>query len=128
MPASPPTRCPCGSGRRYDACCGRLHRGEAEAVTAEELMRSRFSAFAVRDEDYLRRSWDPTTCPRRIRLDPERRWTELEIVATTGGGMLDREGTVEFRAHHEHDGLPGVLHETSRFRRDDGRWVYVTGE
>ncbi len=118
-------RCPCGSGRTYDGCCGRLHRGEAQARTADELMRSRFSAFALRDEDYLRASWDPTTCPPRIRLDPDRRWTALEIVATTGGGMLDREGTVEFLAHHEHGDLEGVLHETSHFRRHEGRWVYV---
>ena len=39
--------CPCGSRQRYDACCGRLHRRAAEAETAEELMRSRYAAYAL---------------------------------------------------------------------------------
>lgn len=88
-------------------------------------MRSRFSAFALGDEAWLRASWDPRTCPRRIRLDPDRRWTGLEVLATTGGGMLDAEGTVEFRALHEQGGVAGVLHEISHFVRHDSRWVYL---
>ena len=44
--------CPCGLGDDYDACCGRLHAG-APALTAEALMRSRYSAFAVGDAAYL---------------------------------------------------------------------------
>ena len=50
---------------------------------------------------------------------------QLEIVATDRGGPFDEEGTVEFRAHHERDGVPGVLHEVSRFTRVDRRWVYL---
>jgi SEC-C motif-containing protein len=118
MPGSP---CPCGLPAPYAACCGRFHHGDA-APTAESLMRSRFSAFAVGDEAYLRRTWDPATRPRRIGLDPTTVWTGLEIVGSTLGGPLDDEGTVEFRAFH--DG--GVQHENSRFRRVDGRWLYVT--
>lgn len=94
-------------------------------MTAEQLMRSRFSAFALGDEAWLRASWDPSTCPEHIRLAPDRRWTHLEVLATAGGGMLDEEGTVEFRAHHEQGGRAGVVHEVSRFVRHDGRWVYL---
>ncbi|MHA6782751.1 YchJ family protein [Pseudonocardia saturnea] len=112
--------CPCGLPGTYDDCCGRFHRG-ASAPTAERLMRSRFSAFAVGDAAYLRVTWDPTTRPRRVGLDPATRWTHLEVLAHTGGGLLESTGTVEFRAHH--DG--GVVAELSRFRRVDGRWVYV---
>ena len=44
--------CPCGSGTPYDACCGVLHRGERQAATPEELMRSRYSAYALGDLGY----------------------------------------------------------------------------
>jgi len=119
------TPCPCGSGLAAAACCEPVLTGDRPAATAEQLMRSRFTAFARDDAGYLRSSWHPTTCPRRIRLEPTRRWVRLEVLATTDGGLLDHEGTVEFRAHHEQDGQPGVLHEVSHFVRHEGRWVYL---
>jgi SEC-C motif-containing protein len=95
-------------------------------------MRSRYSAFAVGDLEYLASSWHPDTRPRKIHDDPARRWTRLDVVATRGGGMLDSEGTVEFEAHYTGgtDDGPGdhVVHEVSTFRRVDGRWVYVGRE
>lgn len=84
-------------------------------------MRSRYSAFARGDAAYLRLTWDPRTRPRRLELDPQQRFTGLEILGHTGGGLLDVEGTVEFRAHVDH----GVLHENSLFRKDGGCWLYV---
>jgi len=120
-------RCPCGSGAAYGGCCGAIHRGERAAATAEELMRSRYSAFAMGDATYLLESWHPATRPARLDLDPSVRWTGLEIVATDAGGPEDVNGVVEFRAHHEQDGGAGVLHEVSRFRRHDGPWRYVRG-
>ncbi|MFC6357198.1 YchJ family protein [Luethyella okanaganae] len=118
-------RCPCLSGESYDACCGRLHRGEADAATAEALMRSRFSAFAVGDEDYLLHSWHSSTRPSALNLDPGLRWYRLDIVRTDRGGMLDVEGTVEFDAYHRSPDDRGMQHETSRFVREGGRWVYL---
>ena len=64
-----PSECPCGSGTPYAACCGRLHRGAA-AETAEQLMRSRYAAFAVGDEAYLFRTWHPRTRPDDLTLPP----------------------------------------------------------
>ncbi|GAB4586730.1 YchJ family protein [Nocardia sp. IFM 10818] len=122
-----PQSCPCGLPANYADCCGRLHRGEAAASSAEQLMRSRFSAFAVRDEGYLLRSWDPSTRPAEVDFDPGLRWEELEIIGSTGGGPFHTEGTVEFRAHYRSHGAAGVLHENSRFRRDNGAWVYLDG-
>ena len=90
-------------------------------------MRSRYSAYARGDEAYLVHSWHPSTRPVAVALDPDVHWTSLEIVATDSGGALAGEGTVEFRAHYERAGVPGVLHEVSRFSRVDGRWVYVDG-
>ncbi|MGD9526789.1 YchJ family protein [Pseudonocardia sp.] len=115
-----PGGCPCGLPAPYDACCGRYHRG-ASPPTAEALMRSRYTAFAVGDTAFLHETWDPETRPRRVIADSRLRWTGLEVIGRTGGGLFEAEGTVDFRAHH--DGA--VVAESSRFRRLDGRWVYV---
>lgn len=89
-------------------------------------MRSRFTAFALGDEAHLLRSWHASTRPASVQLVPGQRWTRLEVLATLAGELLDPEGEVEFRAHYERRGRPGVLHELSRFVRDDeGRWVYL---
>ena len=120
--------CPCGSGLPYAECCRPLHRGEATAATAEALMRSRFSAFAVGDPDYLLRSWHSSTRPARLRLDPGQRWTRLEILGTERGGLFDTAGTVAFRAHYREAGRPGALEEHSRFVREDGQWVYLDAQ
>ncbi|MGY1849682.1 MULTISPECIES: YchJ family protein [unclassified Blastococcus] len=120
-----PRRCPCGTGLPYAECCGRLHAGEATAVSAEQLMRSRYSAFAVGDAGYLLTSWHSTTRPASVELDPQVRWTGLDVLATTGGGLLATEGTVEFRAWYVAGGERGSQHEISRFVREDGAWRYL---
>jgi hypothetical protein len=66
--------CPCGLGDDYESCCGRFHAG-APAPTAEALMRSRYSAFAVGDAGYLLRTWHPAGRPQNLSLDPALRWT-----------------------------------------------------
>ena len=122
--------CPCGRAVAFAECCEPIVHGERAAPTAEALMRSRYTAFALGEVDHLSRSWHPTTRPKRIHLgdDGGRRWDRLEVVATTGGGLLDQEGTVEFRAHHRDvDGGHGTLHEVSRFVRHDGTWTYLDG-
>jgi len=116
--------CPCGLGDDYDSCCGRLHNG-ADAPTAELLMRSRYSAFAVGDVDYLLRTWHSPGRPGTLRLDPERRWTRLAVLETHDGGLFDTTGTVRFRALYVQDGQRGVLTETSRFVREGRRWLYL---
>lgn len=116
-----PDACPCGLPATYDACCGRFHRGATTAPTAELLMRSRYAAFVVEDQDYLRATWDPRTRPRRVDPGPGDRWTGLEVLGSTGGGLFDTSGTVAFRAHHR----DGDVAEDSAFRRVDGRWCYV---
>lgn len=90
-------------------------------------MRSRYSAFAVHDAAYLLRTWHAATRPRSVDFDPDLTWVGLEIVTTEAGGPSDANGVVEFRAHHRRGGEPGVLHEVSRFRRQDGEWSYVRG-
>ena len=122
-----PRRCPCGTGLTYAECCGRLHEGTASAATAEQLMRSRYSAFAVGDPAHLLATWHPRTRPAALELDPDVRWLGLEVLATTGGTMLATEGTVEFRASYVSGGRRGAQHEDSRFVREGGRWYYLDG-
>jgi SEC-C motif domain protein len=119
-------RCPCGGGA-YGSCCGPLHAGAA-AATAEALMRSRYSAFALGLAPYLRATWAPATRPAALDLDGDLRWRRLQIVDTARGGPDDGTGVVEFRAAFRGPEGAGVLHERSRFARSAGRWVYVDGD
>lgn len=96
--------------------------------TAEALMRSRFAAFRDGDIAWLLASWHPSTRPAELELDEDVRWRGLQIVDTVAGGADDDTGIVEFRATYVADGAHGVLHERSRFVREDGRWFYVDGD
>lgn len=133
-------RCPCLSGDSYGACCGRYHAGRRpgpdgrtagpHAPTAEALMRSRYSAFAVGDTEYLRTTWHPSTRPADLVLDDDLEWRRLDVVRTGSGGPFDTAGVVEFVAHHRSRTDPsdrGRLHEVSRFVREGERWYYVDG-
>jgi SEC-C motif-containing protein len=115
--------CPCGLGQPYGECCGPAHRGHASA-TAEALMRSRYAAFVLDDAAYVLRSWHPDTRPAGVEPDPNLRWTGLQVLGSSGGGLFDAEGMVEFRAHYRDAGRPGEMSERSRFVRHDGQWVY----
>lgn len=121
--------CRCGSGDAYAACCGPLHSGERVAGTALALMRSRFTAFALGDADYLLATWHTGTSPGRLELDETVTWRRLQIVDIESGGERDSTGVVEFRAQYEVDGQRHILHERSRFVRGDGDgWRYVDGD
>jgi SEC-C motif-containing protein len=108
-----------------------LHRGERQALTAEQLMRSRYSAFVRAEVDYLMATHPEPGLPvARRRRELQRscrqlRWLGLTIVEVRAGGPQDLEGTVRFEARHQ----GGVLRETSLFqRRDgcpDGAWLYI---
>lgn len=119
--------CPCGSGSPYAACCGRFHGG-VPAPDAESLMRSRYSAYVLGLQDYLRTTWHPDTRPGSLGFDatPRPQWLGLAVKLHT---PLDAShATVEFVARYKLNGRAFKLHETSRFERMDGRWLYVDGE
>lgn len=119
------TACPCGLDAAYADCCGSIHDGRRQATTAEQLMRSRYSAFAVRDAQYLLRSWYSATRPRELHLEDDIEWTGLEILNTTAGTPFHTEGTVEFRADYIANGQPSDQSENSHFVRENGNWVYA---
>ena len=117
-------RCPCLSGLPYAECCGLFHAGAA-APTAESLMRSRFSAFAVGDANYLLSTWHPSTRPDDLELDEGLRWYRLDIIDRVAGGPLDTEGIVEFEAFYKGTER-GSQRERSRFVREGKRWFYLS--
>ena len=123
----PQTLCPCGKTPSYAACCSPFHQGEA-APTAEALMRSRYSAYVLRLENYLLATWHHSTRPAALNLDQEidTRWLGLEIKRHEQ--RENDTAIVEFVARYKIGGRAHRLHETSRFVREDGRWYYVDGE
>ncbi|MEZ5824466.1 MAG: YchJ family metal-binding protein [Geminicoccaceae bacterium] len=123
--------CPCGLARPYGRCCGALHDGSRKAQTAEQLMRSRYAAFAAGVADYLRTTLHPSM-RRDFSLDLTRewiertRWTGLSIIERSGGGPTDSEGTVRFEARYVEDGENRVHRENSLFEKRRGVWYYVS--
>lgn len=121
--------CSCGSGESYANCCQPFHQKQSFPITAEQLMRSRFSAFHLGLVEYLKDSWDETTCPEDLSLDDSVNWLSLSINGRKKGRKKDQEGWVTFMATYEVAGQQGTLHEKSYFRRDtDSHWRYVDGE
>jgi len=127
LPRSAVQQCPCGSGATYGRCCGPLHDG-APATTAGALMRARYCAFATGRLDYVFATWHPATRPVDLAPAPDVRWVGLEVLKTVDGRVDQDTGTVEFRARFLASGRSQVVHETSRFQRRTGRWVYVDAD
>lgn len=120
-------RCPCRKKREsetYAECCEPYHTGQRVAPTAEALMRSRYSAFALKNAAYLTETWHGLTRPPSIRFNPGQEWSLLRVIAAHEDGD---KASVEFVAKSRVDGSPRELHEVSRFVREDGRWYYVDG-
>lgn len=120
--------CPCCSGKSYENCCKPFHKKEKFPTMAEELMRSRFSAFAIPNGEYLME----TTLPSKRKFHKKKdlqdwgeinEWTKLEIVKTSGKNL------VEFKAFYtDETGTPQIHHEISLFEKLNNRWYYVSGK
>lgn len=120
--------CPCGNSASYTQCCGPLHDGAA-ANSAEQLMRSRYSAYVLQREDYLLASWHASMRPDSLQLatqQPAPTWLGLQI--RRHDIHDDGHASVEFVARYRlGGGRAQRQHETSRFVREHGRWYYVDG-
>jgi SEC-C motif-containing protein len=130
LPARPDaTPCPCGRPRAYDVCCGRWHAGPQalQAPDAEDLMRSRYSAYVLWLPEYLLATWHPSSRPAALEAPPAGlRWLGLEV--RRHAAQDADHAIVEFVARHKLGGRAERLHETSRFVREEGRWFYVDGD
>jgi SEC-C motif-containing protein len=123
-------KCPCDPQKDYAICCEPFHKGEV-ADSPETLMRSRYSAFALKNIDYILRTTDPQT-----RWDFDRganqEWADkaeflkLEVLKASSEG---NKGIVEFKAHYKTAEEPEVIHhEVSKFRRQGGIWYFRDGK
>ena len=119
---------PCESGLVYAVCCNELHSGRVLAQTALELTRSRYSAFALGNADYLVESRHLETWPASLSIDESQHWIGLKIKTVSHGRTDEDEGSVEFVTRYKVQGKAYRLHENSRFRRLNGRWYYLDGE
>lgn len=127
------SNCHCGSGKPFSECCEPVLNG-APAPTAEALMRSRYSAYAVKNMEHLEKSLIES---KRGDFDVEaaEKWAEdstwqgLEVIETVGGGENDDTGEVEFVARFmTGSGVNQHHHERASFTKVDGRWLYSNGK
>jgi len=121
--------CPCGSNSPFTDCCGPLIRGTGYPDTAEDLMRSRYTAFTQKNWEYLVITSHPEEKKEMAKhgsnlIDYKMVWKRLEIVNTRAGGLYDSEGQVDFVAYYIKDDVEQTLRESSRFYKVNGRWVY----
>lgn len=124
--------CPCGAKATFDKHCQPIIKGKAPADTAERLMRARFSAYSIRDVDFLVKT---TAEVQREKLDAEEladycnsiRCISLKILATEAGGPTDETGVVRFHASLLVNGKRTLHSEISQFHREGGAWVYAEG-
>lgn len=124
--------CPCGLQRAYPDCCGRYHAG-IPAPSPEALMRSRYSAYVLKDGPYLLATWHDSTRPTSLDLAGDHaKWFQLEVKSIYNNLQKNEHtaahGTVEFVARYKIGGRAFRLHETSRFVFEAGHWFYVGGD
>ena len=121
--------CPCGSGKIYSACCGLFIAGDP-AIIAEQLMRSRYTAYVLNDESYLLKTWHIKTRPQALNFavqDPVK-WIGLKVLIFVISDVNSDEASVEFIARYKVNGKAEKIHELSRFVKEGGEWFYLDGE
>jgi len=124
--------CPCGNNKTYQECCGPIINRTKQVETAEELMRSRYTAYTEANINHIMRSHHSKTRPfkernKMVKWMNKIEWLGLVISKTEAGQADDEKGIVEFRAVFIEDGQTDVIHEKSFFEREKGLWVYVSG-
>lgn len=123
-------RCPCGSGLTVNVCCGPFIDGTSHPKTAENLMRSRYTAYVLQNIGYLKETlWpkyqDGFDAVETAKWAASNHWAGLSVLETEKGGEADREGIVLFEAKYLAEGQLKTHRERSRFRKKAGRWYYI---
>jgi SEC-C motif-containing protein len=124
--------CPCGSNRTYKDCCEPLLNGDCPALTAEQLMRSRYTAYVKVATDYLFETTHPDHRQgydhKGTKLWAENsQWDGLEVLDSRNGGPEDNEGDVEFIVRYREKGLRRQHHELANFKKENGKWYFTEG-
>lgn len=125
--------CPCGSNKTLGNCCKSFIDGTIHASTAEQLMRSRYSAYALKAVEYLMASTHPETRSSHKPDEIQRwatacDWRQLKIIKATKGKQTDETGEVEFVASYLEDNQLQQHHELSVFKKNNGRWFFYNGQ
>ena len=120
--------CLCGSDQDYQHCCFLFHNEDSYPETAEQLMRSRYVAYAKQLTPYLLKTWHSAERPDSLTFDKGVVWTKLMIDGKKKGRKKDREGWVAFTAFYKIKFENRQLREKSFFSRDENNhWCYVNG-
>lgn len=125
-------KCYCGSNNSYNQCCEVFHLNNATPKTAEQLMRSRYSAFVLGLGDYLVKTHASSTRNSINQKELEDwaksvKWIKLEILSTSNGKENEESGKVEFIAYFKDKIFKRKIHENSSFIKEDGEWKYLNG-
>ena len=126
--------CPCGTGKRYTACCKLFHQGQL-SDSALNLMRSRYSAYALNLSAYI----ISTTHPKGPHFSHDvTDWSQKIIAFSLNTQfnkltMLDFQdgdpfATVTFVAHLSQNKKDASFTEKSLFEKINGKWLYLSGE
>lgn len=122
-----PEYCFCGSTINFQDCCQKYIDGAQKAPTALALMKSRYSAYAMHQADYLLATTHHSkrqyySLEEIMHWATANQWQKLEIISAT-------ETTVEFKAYFKDENLEDVIHhEFSTFKQENGDWFYVDGK
>ncbi|VYU78658.1 YchJ family protein [Metakosakonia massiliensis] len=123
--------CPCGSAVEYSLCCQPYLTGAKVAPNPSHLMRSRYTAFVVKQADYLIRTWHPSCHAAAFRADIEAGFASTQWLGLTvyeqSMEKTGTEGYVSFVARFNENGKSGAIIERSRFLKEDGQWYYIDG-
>lgn len=119
--------CPCGRGSSYGDCCERVHLSHSSARTAEELMRSRYSAYALGKVDFLVQSHHPRTRSKKLKKDITDWINEVEFEFLE---VLEVEpDSVTFLVGFQTpSGQSQIRQEHSRFVQEKGLWYYLDSD
>lgn len=125
--------CSCGNAQSFEICCGPFINGDTWPETAEQLMRSRYTAYVKGNVEYIRDTLAPESrhdfdMASTKRWAQQSQWLGLKI-QNAKGGPSDKKGTVEFTATYKDKKETLEHHEVSEFRKDEnGHWFFVGGE
>ncbi len=123
--------CHCGSKKFFEDCCYSFLSGKLNPKTPEQLMRSRYSAFCLKDIDYLMSTHHSSTRTPNdremlLKTARETQWLGLKVLKTEKGPVHLGIEYVEFAAFYK-TSETGQLHEKSRFIHENGQWYYADG-
>ena len=125
--------CPCGSDLNYDNCCGKYIEKQFIPQTAEDLMRSRYTAYTKTNIDYIKKTM---IGPALKSFDYQKSkqwaknslWIKLEVINHKLNKKDNNTAFVEFKAFYLIDNLPQILNEISEFKKINGQWFYYSGK